>query len=216
MAIVVNHPLHLAALRFPMMVQVKVWKGRVTLRNQTVCRILEEGQSFVVPTFLRFDCEVMPLAQRPAEFSLTLIADAGIAVDAVDDGKLWSLPLAREIFAAPQRHWTAAQLAAHWQVTPQKARARLFAEGETLNSLVREQRLVHALHIAASMDDPGARDINSLASRAGFTSATTFAAACTEIARVPADHLLRTVVRYETLPANRERGLSPPRHRRFF
>ncbi|WP_317202518.1 hypothetical protein [Janthinobacterium sp.] len=190
MAIVSPHPLYLLGLRFPRDLRVTVWEGALTLRNEVVSKRVARGESFVVPAFLRFACDVMPGAGRAAVFSLALEGDAGAPAK---DGKRWSRELARLIFSAPQGKWTAVRLAALWQVTPYQARARLFAEGEALLSLVREQRLAHALHTAAQAQGGVARDIAQVAAEAGFASIPAFADACANVAGVQAGIFLRTV-----------------------
>ena len=142
MALVSDHPLHLLGLRFPLRLRVTVRQGFVTLHNEIATKKLASGDSFVVPAFLRFACDVMPGRGKPAVFTLALEGDEPDGGHG--GGKRWSQALAQHIFDTPQGKWTAARLAALWQVTPHKARARLFAEGEALLSLVREQRLAHA------------------------------------------------------------------------
>ncbi|HAT31895.1 MAG TPA: hypothetical protein DCW29_13875 [Janthinobacterium sp.] len=187
MAIITDHPLYLLGLRFPRAVRVTVWEGAVTLRNELVSKRVGRGESFVVPAFLRFACDVMPGAERAAVFSLTLEHDSGAGDGA---GKRWSRALARHIFSAPQGKWTALRLAQLWQVTPHKARARLFAEGEALLSLLREQRLAHALHAAAQAAGP--RAMTQVAADSGFASVAAFSDACANVAGVCPSIFLRS------------------------
>ena len=184
--------MHLLGLRFPLRLRVTVRQGFVTLHNDIAVKKLASGDSFVVPAFLRFACDVMPGRGKPAVFSLALEHDEAEVPHGT--GKRWSRALARHIFHAPQGQWTASRLAALWQVTPHKARARLFAEGEALLSLVREQRLAHALHAAAQADpdDPdGERGLAEVAADSGFASVPAFCDACTDVAGVRPTLFLR-------------------------
>lgn len=186
MALVSHYPQHLLGLRFPLRLRVTVRQGFVTLHNEIATRKLGSGDSFVVPAFLRFACDVMPGRGKPAVFSLALEQDeAEVEVEAAHaGGKRWSRALARHIFQSPQGQWTAARLAALWQVTPHKARSRLFAEGEALLSLVREQRLAHALHTAAQAGPGADRGLAEVAAGSGFASVPAFCDACTDVAGV--------------------------------
>ena len=193
MALVSDHPLHLLGLRFPLRLRVTVRQGFVTLHNEITTKKLGSGDSFVVPAFLRFACDVMPGRGKPAVFTLALEHDEAQAGHG--GGKRWSQALAQHIFHSPQGKWTAARLAALWQVTPHKARARLFAEGEALLSLVREQRLAHALHTAAQVDGDGggeaARNLAQVAAGSGFASIPAFCDACVDVAGVRPSLFLR-------------------------
>ena len=191
MALVSDHPLHLLGLRFPLRLRVTVRQGFVTLHNEITTKKLASGDSFVVPAFLRFACDVMPGRGKPAVFTLALEDDDAQA--GPGGGKRWSQALAQHIFHSPQGKWTAARLAALWQVTPHKARARLFAEGEALLSLVREQRLAHALHTAAQVtgDGDAARDLAQVAAGSGFASIPAFCDACVDVAGVRPSLFLR-------------------------
>ena len=189
MALVSHHPQHLLGLRFPLRLRVTVRQGFVTLHNEIATRKLGSGDSFVVPAFLRFACDVMPGRGKPAVFSLALEQDEAEPCHA--GGKRWSRALARHIFQSPQGQWTAARLAALWQVTPHKARSRLFAEGEALLSLVREQRLAHALHTAAQAEHGEDRGLAEVAAGSGFASVPAFCDACTDVAGVRPTLFLR-------------------------
>ncbi|PKB19821.1 hypothetical protein [Janthinobacterium sp. 64] len=192
MALVSDHPLHLLGLRFPLRLRVTVRQGFVTLHNEITTKKLGSGDSFVVPAFLRFACDVMPGRGKPAVFTLALEGDE--ADGGHGGGKRWSQALAQHIFDTPQGKWTAARLAALWQVTPHKARARLFAEGEALLSLVREQRLAHALHTAAQAGadgEGGERDLAQVAAGSGFASIPAFCDACVDVAGVRPSLFLR-------------------------
>ncbi|MGK5077069.1 hypothetical protein [Janthinobacterium sp. HLX7-2] len=191
MAFISDHPLYMLGLRFPLRLRVTVRQGTVTLHNEITTKKLASGDSFVVPAFLRFACDVMPGRGKPAVFTLALEHDE--AQTGHGGGKRWSQALAQHIFDTPQGKWTAARLAALWQVTPHKARARLFAEGEALLSLVREQRLAHALHTAAQghRDGDAARDLAQVAAGSGFASIPAFCDACVEVAGVRPSLFLR-------------------------
>ena len=201
MALVSDHPLHLLGLRFPLRLRVTVRQGFVTLHNEITTKKLGSGDSFVVPAFLRFACDVMPGRGKPAVFTLALESEE--TPECHGGGKRWSQALAQHIFHSPQGKWTAARLAALWQVTPHKARARLFAEGEALLSLVREQRLAHALHTAAQAGGEGegedegegeggtARDLAQVAAGSGFASIPAFCDACVDVAGVRPSLFLR-------------------------
>ncbi|MGK5023669.1 hypothetical protein [Janthinobacterium sp. RB2R34] len=182
MALVSHYPQHLLGLRFPLRLRVTVRQGFVTLHNEIATRKLGSGDSFVVPAFLRFACDVMPGRGKPAVFSLALEQDEAEGLHG--GGKRWSRALAQHIFQSPQGQWTAARLAALWQVTPHKARSRLFAEGEALLSLVREQRLAHALHTAAQADPDEDRGLAEVAAGSGFASVPAFCDACSDVAGV--------------------------------
>ncbi|MDQ4628510.1 hypothetical protein [Janthinobacterium lividum] len=192
MALVSDHPLHLLGLRFPLRLRVTVRQGFVTLHNEITTKKLASGDSFVVPAFLRFACDVMPGRGKPAVFTLALEGDEPDGGHG--RGKRWSQALAQHIFDTPQGKWTAARLATLWQVTPHKARARLFSEGEALLSLVREQRLAHALHTAAQADadgEHGERDLAQVAAGSGFASIPAFCDACVDVAGVRPSLFLR-------------------------
>ena len=192
MALVSDHPLYLLGLRFPLRLRVTVRQGFVTLHNEITTKKLGSGDSFVVPAFLRFACDVMPGRGKPAVFTLALEGDEPDGSHG--GGKRWSQALAQHIFDTPQGKWTAARLAALWQVTPHKARARLFAEGEALLSLVREQRLAHALHTAAQAGadgEGGERDLAQVAAGSGFASIPAFCDACVDVAGVRPSLFLR-------------------------
>ena len=72
MALVSDHPLYLLGLRFPLRLRVTVRQGFVTLHNEITTKKLGSGDSFVVPAFLRFACDVMPGRGKPAVFTLAL------------------------------------------------------------------------------------------------------------------------------------------------
>ena len=71
--------------------------------------------------------------------------------------------------------------------------AYLAAEGEALLSLVREQRLAHALHTAAQGhgDGDAARDLAQVAAGSGFASIPAFCDACVDVAGIRPSLFLR-------------------------
>jgi hypothetical protein len=185
MAIVTHHTLLLRELRFTAPARVQVWQGRAILRSGGVTLELGEGESFSVPPFVRFSCLAhpclgmpLPFPSHPAVWSLSLQTQASADMErAADTSKPWARMLANEIFAAPNGDWRAACIAQRWHMTPARLRACLFAEGEALSTLVREQRVAFVLARLACMDQTGidaAADFMS----AGFTSAAAMAAAC--------------------------------------
>ncbi|WDZ96072.1 hypothetical protein Herbaro_21765 [Herbaspirillum sp. WKF16] len=185
MAIVTQHHLQLRELRFAAPARVKVWKGAATLRSGGVAIELREGESFTVPSFVRFSCLAHPRpgaqAARPAVWSLALESDASDEMErAADASKPWARRLAAAIFAEPAADWSAARIARLWQLTPARLRARLFAEGESLRSLVREQRVAWILARLARINDARAE-----AGAAGFASAGAMARACQDAIGLP-------------------------------
>jgi hypothetical protein len=184
MAILTYHSLLLHGLRFAAPVRVRVWNGGAVLRSGGVAVELLEGESFDVPSFVRFSCLARPIPgtplrqqSEPAVWSLSLESDAADIERAADTSKPWSHLLASEIFAAPHHDWSAVHIACRWQMTPARLRAYLFAEGESLRSLVREQRVAFVLARLACIDHvqgDGATDFST----AGFGSAAAMMAAC--------------------------------------
>jgi hypothetical protein len=71
----------------------------------------------------------------------------------------------RSHLCEPAADWSAAGIAQAWQISTARLRALLFAEGESLRSLVREQRVAWVLAQLARMEDAGAD-----AGAAGFAS----------------------------------------------
>ena len=78
------------------------------------------------------------------------------------------------MFDHPAQAWNAALLSECWQIGPRQVRARLFAEGEALLALVREQRAARALYAlamqAADTEYPE-QTMTRLARRAGLRTA---------------------------------------------
>lgn len=230
MAIVTHHSLLLRELRFPAPARVKVWKGAATLRSGGVTIELAEGESFTVPPFVRFSCLAHPrlamqLLQRarPAVWSLTLEPESAADMErAADASKPWARRLAGEIFATPNGDWTAARIARLWQMTPARLRAHLFAEGESLRSLVREQRVAFVLARLARMDHGGVEDGDGATpfAAAGFASASAMADACQDLIGLPPEiarraiSLLGPVAAPAVQPS--DDGARRPRYRPYF
>lgn len=218
MAIVSHHHLQLRELRFAAPARVKVWKGAATLKSGGVAVELGEGESFTVPPFVRFSCLAHPRLQggamRPAVWSLALEADAGAAMErAADASKPWARRLAAAIFAAPAADWSAARIARLCELTPARLRALLFAEGESLRSLVREQRVAWALARLARIDDAGA-DFAA----AGFATAAALARACQDGIGLPPEVAGRAISLLSAAAAapSAPRGARVPRYRPYF
>jgi len=187
MAIVIHRPLHLFRLRFPVMLQVNVSNGLVYLRGQGACKKVASGESFRVPAFLRFDCDVVAGPTRPASFSFSTASDAPLPLAANDETKNWSRQIAHTIFMSPKSNWSVSEVASCWHVTSQKVRSRLFAEGEALSSLVREQRVAHTLCAVTALRQAPA---DQLLARSGFSSMAALSAACMAMVGVSAETLL--------------------------
>ena len=195
MALVSHHPQHLLGLRFPLRLRVTVRQGFVTLHNEIATRKLGSGDSFVVPAFLRFACDVMPGRGKPAVFSLALEQDeaepagrprlarqaleprAGAAYFPVAAGTMDGRPPGRAV----------AGHAAQGALAPVCRR-------RSLASLVREQRLAHALHTAAQAGLDEARGLAEVAAGSGFASVPAFCDACTDVAGVRPSLFLRAPI----------------------
>jgi len=218
MAIVIEHSLSLSALRFVHAARIRVWKGEACLRSGGVTVLLKAGESFAVPAFIRFSCHTHNTGQT-VMWSLALECGSE-AMQAINDGsKPWSRDLAQMIFADPAAPWTAAQVAQRWQITIPKMRARLFAEGESLRSLLREQRVSHAFYRLARIDADVSGILPSLRHEAsGFTSGEALAHACLDVIGMPPEILQRSIALWSATqhaPAQKnERQV--PRYRRYF
>lgn len=221
MAIVTHHHLQLRELRFAAPARVKIWKGAATLKSGGVTIELREGESFTVPPFVRFSCLAHPRmavnAARPAVWSLALETDASSEMErAADTSKPWARKLAAAIFAEPAADWSAARIAQRWQLTSARLRALLFAEGESLRSLVREQRVAWVLARLARMDDAG-----SDFSGAGFASPAALARACQDAIGLPPEIAGRAISLLSSAPAqihptSAEAAARRPRYRPYF
>lgn len=222
MAIVTHHALLLRELRFAAPARVKVWKGAATLKSGGAVIELREGESFTVPSFVRFSCfahpRLAPGQARPAVWSLALETHASPEMErAADTSKPWTCKLAAAIFGEPAADWRAARVAGLWQVTPARLRALLFAEGESLRALVREQRVARALAQLARMDDAGGGF-----AAAGFASAAAMAQACQDVIGLPPEIAQRAIALLSPAPSRqpvaerRDAALRYPRYRPYF
>lgn len=185
MAIITHHHLLLRELRFAAPARVRVWKGAATLKSGGVAVELQEGESFTVPPFVRFSCLAHPRVtaqgMRPAVWSLALEAQASADMErAADTSKPHARRLAAAIFAQPSADWCAERIAGQWQISTARLRALLFAEGESLRSLVREQRVAWVLAQLARMEDAGASP-----AAAGFGSLSALQRACQDLIGLP-------------------------------
>ncbi|MFJ3045846.1 hypothetical protein ACIPEN_08455 [Herbaspirillum chlorophenolicum] len=221
MAIVTHHALLLRELRFAAPARVKMWKGAATLKSGGVAIELREGESFTVPPFVRFSClahpRLAPGQTRPAVWSLALEAHASPEMErAADASKPWARKLAAAIFDNPAADWRAARVAGMWQVTPARLRSFLFAEGESLRALVREQRVAKVLAQLACMDDAGGGF-----AEAGFASAASMEQACQDVIGLPPEIAQRAISLLSSAspqPAAGHHGdaLRRPRYRPYF
>ncbi|GEM_PF-439811 len=193
MAIVTHHHLQLHDLRFAAPARVRVWKGAATLRSGGAVIELGQGESFTVPSFVRFSCLAHPRVSvqgmRPAVWSLALETQSSADMErAADTSKPHARRLAEAIFAQPAAHWRAERIASDWQISAARLRALLFAEGESLRSLVREQRVAWVLAQLARMDDAGIAP-----ERAGFTTLAALQRACQDLIGLPPETARRAI-----------------------
>ncbi|KAF7962017.1 hypothetical protein AWV80_26650 [Cupriavidus sp. UYMU48A] len=104
----------------------------------------------MVPAFAHFDCELSAAPGQGCAITFEAVPDAVCPrMNAIHHDKHWSRSLARLAFEHPTVDWNAARLGEQWQVAPRLVRARLFAEGEALHPLVREQRAARAFYMLA-------------------------------------------------------------------
>ncbi|WP_075256320.1 hypothetical protein [Herbaspirillum camelliae] len=195
MAIVTHHHLHLHDLRFAAPARVRVWKGAATLKSGGVAVELGEGESFTVPSFVRFACLAHPRVgaqgMRPAVWSLALDTQSSADLErAADTSKPHARRLAAAIFAQPAAHWCAGRIADDWQLSTARLRALLFAEGESLRSLVREQRVAWVLAQLARMDDAG---VTLHPAAAGFATLPALQRACQDLIGLPPETASRAI-----------------------
>ncbi len=178
MALVCDTPLRLTRLRFPFAVRVTALRGVACLRDANARRDVRPGDPFVVPAFAYFDCDL----REPSAIAIQAVPDHHCArMAALGPEKHWSRALAQQIFREPALAWNAALVAQRWEVAPRLVRARLFAEGEALQALLREQRAAHAVYALASQPLEAERDPaapGALAQQAGLRSAAALARAC--------------------------------------
>ncbi len=220
MAIVTHHHLQLRELRFAAPARVRVWKGAATLRSGNVTIELREGESFTVPSFVRFSCLAHPRmaaqGMRPAVWSLALETQSPADMEsAADASKPHARRLAAAIFAQPAADWRAEGIARDWQMSPARLRALLFAEGESLRSLVREQRVAWVLAGLARMEDAGAPP-----AAAGFASLAALQRACQEAIGLPPEIARRAISLLSSTPVqvapSRRDDVRKPRYRPYF
>jgi hypothetical protein len=183
MALVSRTDLRLSHLRFPFAVRVDALRGTARLRDANARREVWPGNPFVVPAFSYFDCDLLPAPGRSTMIGLSAVPDndcprmtqAAAPGGAYSMQKYWSRALATEMFDLPTLAWNAALVAERWQTTPRLVRARLFAEGEALRTLLREQRVAHTIYLLA-------RDNHAppewLASQVGLAGVAALRAAC--------------------------------------
>lgn len=175
MPLVSRHHVRFARLRFPFAVHVQALHGSASLRDANARREVRPGDPFVVHAFAHFDCDLPGTWQQPCAIVLTAVPDSECPRLIGKPGdKPWSRRLAELVFARPDTDWNAEHLAAHWQVPARLVRARLFAEGEALHPLLREQRAAHALHALAAAGGP-VPSLDQLATHAGLRSGAALA-----------------------------------------
>ncbi len=183
MALVSSTDLRLTHLRFPFAVRVDALHGAARLRDANARREVTPGNPFVVPAFAYFDCDLLPAPGQSTAITLQEVPDdacprmtlAILPGCPCHSEKHWSRALAGEIFCLPGLPWNAALVAQRWEVTPRLVRARLFAEGEALGVLLREQRVARAVYLLAS--GSGVRT-EWLAAQVGLGRAAALTSAC--------------------------------------
>ncbi|AOY96664.1 AraC family transcriptional regulator [Cupriavidus sp. USMAA2-4] len=187
MAFQIPSELRLSRLRFPFAVRVEAVRGVARLRDANARREVRPGDPFVVPAFAHFDCDLQAGPGRPVELTLTAVPDQACPRMLLAGGqeKYWSRALAHAIFLQPRLAWNATLAAERWHVAPRLVRARLFAEGEALHALLREQRVAHALYALAvpglPPDTATPAGLGRLAQAAGLRDAATLANACANL-----------------------------------
>lgn len=220
MAIVTHHHLQLRELRFAAPARVRLWKGAATLRSGGATVELRQGESFTVPSFVRFSCLAHPQlsaqGMRPAVWSLALEAQSAADLDrAADTSKPHARRLAAAIFAQPAANWRAESIARDWQMSAARLRALLFAEGESLRSLVREQRVAWVLAALARMEDAGVEP-----AAAGFASLAALQRACQDLIGLPPEIARRAISLLSSSPLppllQPEQQSRRPRYRPYF
>lgn len=194
MPIVSRNPVRITRLRFPFAVRVETQQGAARLRDANARRDVRPGDPFVVPAFAHFDCEMQPAPGQTCAMTFEAVPDAVCPrMNAIHHDKHWSRALARLVFEQPAVDWNAARLGEDWQVAQRLVRARLFAEGEALHPLVREQRAARALYMLALSEarpDPTPARLDLLATQSGLRSAAAFANACANLFGVELAQLL--------------------------
>lgn len=175
----------LSRLRFPFAVRVQSEQGTVCLRDANGRREVRPGNPFVVPAFAHFGCEIPGTLWQPCAITFNAVPDAGCPrMAAIQHDKPWARAFATLVFEHPVQAWNDALLSHCWQACPRQVRARLFAEGEALHALVREQRAAWALYRLAHTcgnDEPEAEALHALARRAGLRNARTLNETCASL-----------------------------------
>lgn len=175
----------LSRLRFPFAVRVQSEQGTVCLRDANGRREVRPGNPFVVPAFAHFGCEIPGTLWQPCAITFNAVPDAGCPrMAAIQHDKPWARAFATLVFEHPVQAWNAAMLSHCWQACPRQVRARLFAEGEALHALVREQRAAWVLYRLAHTcgnDEPEAEALHALARRAGLRNARTLNETCASL-----------------------------------
>ncbi|CAJ0777914.1 AraC family transcriptional regulator [Ralstonia chuxiongensis] len=188
----------LSRLRFPFAVRVQAERGSACLRDANGRREVRPGDPFVVPAFAHFGCEIPGTVWQPCAISFKAVPDAGCPrMAAIQHDKPWARAAATLVFEHPAQAWKAALLSECWQACPRQVRARLFAEGEALHALVREQRAAWALYQLAQMcgsADPNveaeAEALHAVARRAGLRNVRTLNDTCASLFGVELSALL--------------------------
>ena len=107
------------------------------------------------------------------------------------------------------------RIARDWQISTARLRALLFAEGESLRSLVREQRVAWVLAQLARMEDAGASP-----AAAGFGSLSALQRACQDLIGLPpeiAGRALSLLSSHPRPPATTQDDQArQPRYRPYF
>ncbi|MFS2105598.1 AraC family transcriptional regulator [Ralstonia sp. Ralssp135] len=190
----------LSRLRFPFAVRVQAERGSACLRDANGRREVRPGDPFVVPAFAHFGCEIPGTVWQPCAISFKAVPDAGCPrMVAIQHDKPWARALATLVFEHPAQAWKAALLSECWQACPRQVRARLFAEGEALHALVREQRAAWALYQLAQMRcsadaeaeaEVDAEALHAVARRAGLRNVRTLNDTCASLFGVELSALL--------------------------
>ncbi|MGN7102357.1 AraC family transcriptional regulator [Ralstonia holmesii] len=186
----------LSRLRFPFAVRVQAELGSACLRDANGRREVRPGDPFVVPAFAHFGCEIPGTVWQPCAISFKAVPDAGCPrMAAIQHDKPWARALATLVFEHPAQAWKADLLSECWQACPRQVRARLFAEGEALHALVREQRAAWALYQLALMcgnaePEGEAEALHAVARRAGLRNVRTLNETCASLFGVELGALL--------------------------
>lgn len=166
------------------------------LRDANGRREVRPGDPFVVPAFAHFGCEIPGTVWQPCAISFKAVPDAGCPrMAAIQHDKPWARAAATLVFEHPAQAWKAALLSECWQACPRQVRARLFAEGEALHALVREQRAAWALYQLAQMRcsadaEAEAEALHAVARRAGLRNVRTLNETCASLFGVELSALL--------------------------